>query len=111
MVSFEIEFLLKLNNVNFSIILISALKRKVSEYEQKTVILKHKSDCYEQLMTKKLKLDEIPNSPEVTDTHSEHSPSPLLMNGASRSASPLDSTETSVSQDPENSSEMPAEMS
>jgi len=37
------------------------LKKKVTEYEQKSEMLKRKSDCYEHLMTKQLKLDEIPS--------------------------------------------------
>lgn len=90
---------------------LSALKRKVSEYEQKTELLKQKSDCYEQLMTKKIKLDKLEEFPSTsldnTDLNKARFVSPgLTSNGDSRSTSPYpsqDSTETSISHEQENS--------
>ncbi|KAL4218452.1 Glucocorticoid modulatory element binding protein 2 [Mactra antiquata] len=46
------------------------LKRKVTEYEQRKEILKQKSDTYEILMTKKIKLDDMSSSDMQTEPSS-----------------------------------------
>ncbi|KAH3748667.1 glucocorticoid modulatory element-binding protein 1-like isoform X2 [Dreissena polymorpha] len=75
------------------------LKRKVTEYEQKSDVLKRKSDCYDQFMTKKLKLDEIPPDSEIDGGRKFTSLSPSMpgiANGNdSREQSPFPSQESS----------------
>ncbi|XP_052762931.1 transcription regulator spe-44-like [Mya arenaria] len=86
------------------------LRKKVTECEQKSELLKRKSDCYETLMTKKLKLDEIPSDNESENSQSNitfesphptikyETPSPVsteMANNESRTNSPFPSQESS----------------